>query len=95
MNSKISSTAAAVTSNSGVPTLIWGHLNGKSGNVNVAIAINGVIGAIGPTYAEKGAPLSIEDIVPASLWHNGSNSITAYVVTGRGASTQFHLIHKS
>ena len=95
LNAKDVSNAAAVTSGSGVPTLIWGHLTGKGSGATVAIAVNGVIGAVGPTYAEKGAPLSIEDIVPASLWHHGANSIVAYIVTGKGASTQLHLMHSS
>jgi hypothetical protein len=72
-----------------VPTLIWGHLNGKAGGT-VAIVVNGVVGAVVPTYADNGAPLSIEAIVPPSLWHNGANDIEAYMVGGKGATTELH-----
>ena len=95
LNGSDKNAAKNVTATSVVPTLIWGHLNGKSPGINVAIVVNGVIAAVGPTYAEKGAPLSIEDLVPPKLWHNGTNTVTAYVVTGTGAATQLHLIHSS
>ncbi|BEP14611.1 hypothetical protein acdb102_29220 [Acidothermaceae bacterium B102] len=89
LNGAVKTAAARVTSTSVVPTLIWGHLNGKVGGT-VAVAINGVIGAVVPTYADNGAPLSIEAIVPTSLWHNGANDITLYTVGGAGATTQLH-----
>jgi hypothetical protein len=89
LNGAVKTAARAVTSTSAVPTLIWGHLNGKVGGT-VAVAVNGVIGAVVPTYADNGAPLSVEAIVATSLWHNGSNDITLYMVGGSGANTQLH-----
>ena len=89
LNGAVKSAAKVVTSISAVPTLIWGHLNGKVGGT-VAVAVNGVIGAVVPTYADNGAPLSIEAIVPTALWHEGSNDITLYMVGGSGANTQLH-----
>ena len=89
LNGAVKSAARSVTSTSAVPTLIWGHLNGKVGGT-IAVAVNGVIGAVVPTYADNGAPLSIEAIVPTSLWHNGANDISVYTVGGSGATTQLH-----
>ena len=94
LNSADTGVAKAVTSTSRVPTLIWGHLNGKVGGT-VAIVINGVIGAVVPTYADNGAPLSIEALVPPSLWHNGSNTIDAYMVGGTGATTELHRVRSA
>jgi hypothetical protein len=89
LNGAVKTVARTVTSTSRVPTLIWGHLNGKAGGT-VAIVVNGVVGAVVPTYADNGAPLSIEAIVPPSLWHNGANDIEAYMVGGKGATTELH-----
>jgi hypothetical protein len=93
LNSADTGVAKTVTSTSRVPTLIWGHLNGKTGGT-VAIVINGVVGAVVPTYADNGAPLAIEAIVPPSLWHNGANDIEAYMVGGKGATTELHHVLK-
>jgi Sulfatase len=94
LNGAVKSAARAVTPTSTVPTLIYGHLNGKTGGT-VAIVVNGVVGAVVPTYADNGAPLSIEALVPATLWHNGVNDIEAYMVTGTGAATQLHHVGNS
>ena len=94
LNGAVKSAAKGVTTTSAVPTLIWGHLNGKVGGT-VAVAVNGVIGAVVPTYADNGAPLSIEAIVPTSLWHNGDNDIEIYMVGGSGARTQLHHVRSA
>jgi hypothetical protein len=70
--------------------MVWGRLNGKAVGQVVAIVVNGTIGAVVPTYADNGAPLAIEALIPPNLWHNGTNDIEAYTVSGTGASTQLH-----
>jgi hypothetical protein len=94
LNRAVKAAASTVTPTSKVPTLIWGHLNGKVGGT-VAIVVNGVIAAVVPTYADNGAPLAIEALVPPSLWHNGSNDIKAYMVGGKGAATELHLVRNA
>ena len=76
--------------NSTVPAMVWGRLNGKAVGQVVAIVVNGTIGAVVPTYADNGAPLAIEALIPPNLWHNGTNDIEAYTISGTGASTQLH-----
>jgi hypothetical protein len=90
LNGAVKGSAKAVTATSTVPAMVWGRLNGKAVGQVVAIVVNGTIGAVVPTYADNGAPLAIEALIPPNLWHDGANDIEAYTVSGTGASTQLH-----
>ena len=75
---------AAVSPASGaVPALVAGRVTGPTG-LRVAVAVNGVVAAVGRTYEAAGADGLFSLVVPDFVFRPGSNDVRLYVVREDG-----------
>ena len=56
----------------------------------VAVAVNGMIGGGGPTFADRSSPNRFAVMVPDRLFHQGQNRVELFVVDGLGPSARLH-----
>jgi hypothetical protein len=74
-------------SSGSVPALVWGTLDHAG---TVAIAVNGKIGGVSPTFRDGNVANRFAMMVPDSLLRDGSNDVALYEVTGSASSPQLH-----
>jgi hypothetical protein len=61
-----------------------------SKDATIAIAVNGVIGGVSPTFANESFPHFYAAILPDSLLHQGANDVRFYTVTGPDSAPVLH-----
>ncbi len=70
-----------------IPVLFTGI---TSQDATIAVAVNGTIGGVSPTFAEGGLPHVYAAIAPDFLFRNGANDIAFYTVTGPESAPVLH-----
>jgi len=74
-----------------VPALVWGQLaGGDGGHPVIAVAVNGMIGGGGPTFADRSSPNRFAVLVPDRLFHQGQNRVELFVVDGHGPTARLY-----
>jgi hypothetical protein len=75
-----------------VPALVWGTSDHDG---TVAIALNGTIAGVSPTFRDGNVANRFAMMVPDSLMRDGSNDVELYEVSGSGAGVQLHKLSVS
>ncbi|HEV3496866.1 MAG TPA: sulfatase-like hydrolase/transferase, partial [Actinomycetes bacterium] len=75
-----------------VPALISGALTGTASDapVAVAVAVNGIIGAVGLTFTQDDTSQTFATVVPDSLFQPGTNHVRLYQVERTPAGPRLH-----
>ena len=75
-----------------VPVHVEGLVEGGSaGDLTIAIAVDGVVAAIEPTYADGEVAHRLDAMLdPAALTGRGPHTVRAFVITGRGTNREAH-----
>jgi hypothetical protein len=81
-----------------VPALVTGALTGPlpATPVPLAVAVNGTIGAVGPTFTQDATPQTFAMVVSDRLFRPGTNGLQLYRVERTRAGTTLHpveLVH--
>ncbi len=69
-----------------VPGLVSGRITGTDGQVPIAIALNGTIGAATSSFATDQEPHRFAGIMPDFLFRRGKNTMTVYEIVDRNGS---------
>jgi Sulfatase len=75
-----------------VPALVTGALTGPlpDAPVPLAVAVNGVVGAVGLTFSQDRTPQTFAMVVPDRLFRPGANRVRLYRVERTPAGTRLH-----
>jgi Sulfatase len=76
-----------------VPSLVSGHLRGRSpssGSGHVAIALNGTIAAVSELYTEGGQQQSFAAMVSPARMRSGANTVEVFVLEGEPGRPTLH-----
>lgn len=65
-----------------LPTFLRGHVDGVGDDQLVAIALNGRVAAVTPTWPTDGDPHHFEAMLLPDTLRDGANSLSLYVVGG-------------
>lgn len=75
-----------------IPALVSGALTGRVPDkpVALAVAVNGTIGAVGVTFAQKDTPRTFAAVVPDKLFRPGGNRVQLYQVERAHGGLKLH-----